>query len=207
MSTCILRTLGLQPYPVVWEAMRAFTQSRNPQTPDELWVVEHPPVYTQGQAGRPEHLIDPQGIPLVQSDRGGQITYHGPGQAIVYVLIDLKRQQLDLKRLLHALEDSVINLLAFYQLQGVRRMGAPGIYVGAAKIAFIGLRIRRGCSYHGISLNIQMDLDPFSRIDPCGYPNLSVTQLSDLGCVDTKEAIIDRWVGYLQQALGYTEVL
>jgi len=204
LSTCILRSLGLQSYPVVWEAMRAFTQSRNPQTPDELWVVEHPPVYTQGQAGRPEHIIHLQDIPLVQSDRGGQITYHGPGQAIVYVLIDLKRQQLDLKRLLHALEDSVIHLLAFYQLQGVRRAGAPGVYVGAAKIAFIGLRIRRGCSYHGISLNVDMDLSPFSRIDPCGYPSLLITQLVNLGCVDSKEVIVDRWVGYLQQALGYT---
>ncbi len=183
--------------------MRAFTQNRTAHTPDEIWMVEHPAVYTQGQAGRAEHIIDLQNIPLVQSDRGGQITYHGPGQAIAYVLIDLKRKQCDLKDLLHALESSVIHLLAHYQIQGSRREGAPGVYVGDAKLAFVGLRIRKGCSYHGISFNIDMDLSPFSCIDPCGYHKLPITQLRDLGCLDAIDVIIDRWVGCLQQALAY----
>ncbi len=205
-ATCILRTLGLQPYSAVWDSMRAFTQNRGPDAADELWVVEHLPVYTQGQAGRAEHVIDPQDMPIVQSDRGGQITYHGPGQVIVYVLVDLKRQGLDLKSLRYALEASVIDLLADYQILASRRIDAPGIYVGDAKIAFIGLRIRRGCSYHGISLNIDMDLSPFSRIDPCGYPNLKVIQLGDLVPGLSKEDVVERWVGYLQRALGYTQL-
>lgn len=179
----IKRLLGFRSYEEVWHAMQDFTDQRNSQTSDELWIVEHPPVYTQGLAGDPQHFHrgqDLSQIPVIKSDRGGQITYHGPGQLVFYPLIDLKRRSMGLKNLLNALEQSVIDLLARYQIQGERCLGAPGVYVGKAKIAFIGLKIRRGCSYHGLSLNVDMDLSPFKGINPCGYPGLLVTQLRDL---------------------------
>lgn len=187
--------------------MRDFTRTRGAHTPDQLWMVEHPAVYTQGLAGRLEHVGDLQEVPLVPSDRGGQITYHGPGQAIAYPLMDLKRRQWTLKHLLHALEQSVIDLLAHYAIRAQRRVGAPGVYVDQAKMAFIGLRIHRHCSYHGISLNIDMDLAPFARIQPCGIPGLKITQLRDLGCQASQAEIVSQWVYYLSSYLDNTSDL
>ena len=177
----ILRRLpGLQDYRATWEAMRAFTLARDSATPDELWLLEHPPVFTLGQAGRPEHLLDPGLIPVIQTDRGGQVTYHGPGQLIAYLLLDLRRAGVGVKRLVQLLEQAAIDLLAARGIIAAARPAAPGVYVDGAKIAALGLRVRQGCSYHGLSLNVAMDLAPFRRINPCGYPGLAVTQLADL---------------------------
>lgn len=173
--------LGRQDYEAVWQNMRRYTDERDSTTPDQLWIVEHPPVFTLGQAGRKKHLIDIGAIPVVQSDRGGQVTYHGPGQIILYLLLDLKRRRLGVRALVTCIEQAVINLLRTLNIEAQTRQDAPGVYVGNAKIASLGLRIRKGCSYHGLALNADMDLEPFSRINPCGYPGLTVTQLADLG--------------------------
>src|ERR1700681_4579637 len=167
------RNLGLVAYEPAWRAMQAFNQARNPQTPDELWLVEHPPVFTLGLAGRREHVLDAGEIPVIRTDRGGQVTYHGPGQAIVYVLLDLRRNRLGVKELVRRIEGGVSGILGEYGVDGARRAGTPGVYVNDAKIAAIGLRIARGCSYHGVALNVDADLAPFARIDPCGYPGLA----------------------------------
>jgi len=159
--------------------MQDFTASRTADTPDELWIVEHPPVYTLGQAGKPEHILRDVGIPLVRIDRGGQVTYHGPGQVVIYLLLDLPRLKIKVRELVTAIEQAVIDLLASHGLTAERRDGAPGVYVGEAKIAALGLRIRNGCSYHGVSLNVDMDLSPFAAINPCGYAGLKVVQTSD----------------------------
>lgn len=200
-----IRDLGVLPYPKSVEAMQAFVNARTPQTPDELWCVEHPATFTQGQAGKEEHLLSLGDIPLVQSDRGGQVTYHGPGQLVIYCLLDLKRLGLTTAQLVRTLEQALIALLADYGVHGLQRPGAPGIYVDDAKIAFIGLRIRRGYSYHGISLNVDMDLEPFSRIHPCGYPDLAVTQLrqfkSDVSIKKVQEDLLCHLVSHL----GYTD--
>lgn len=177
----LVRRLGLADYLPTWQAMRDFTQGRGPGTADEIWLLEHPPVFTQGQAGRPEHLLDARGIPVVAIDRGGQITYHGPGQVVAYVLLDLRRRGYGVKELVQRLEQSVIDLLAGQGIVAERLAGAPGVYVGGAKIAALGLRIRQGCSYHGLSLNVDLDLTPFGAINPCGYPGLRVTRTRDLG--------------------------
>jgi lipoyl(octanoyl) transferase len=161
--------------------MQDFTARRDEDTADELWICEHPPVFTQGMSGKPEHLLRDIGIPVVQIDRGGQITYHGPGQVVVYLLLDLRRRDLKVRELVHAIEQAVIDLLAGYGLAAARRAGAPGVYVGNAKIAALGLRVRHGCSYHGVSLNVDMDLAPYRAINPCGYAGMTVTQLRDLG--------------------------
>lgn len=176
-----LRRLGTADYDATLEAMRRFTDSRDESTPDELWLLQHAPVYTVGIAGRPEHFPENSVIPVKRIDRGGQITYHGPGQAVVYTLIDLARRGLKVRELVHLIEQAVIDLLAAYNVSADRRSGAPGVYVGAAKVAALGLRVRRGCSYHGVALNVDMDLAPFLAIDPCGYPGLAVTQTSALG--------------------------
>jgi len=159
--------------------MQDFTANRTAETPDEIWIVEHPPVYTLGQAGKPEHILRDIGIPIVKIDRGGQVTYHGPGQVVIYLLLDLARLKIKVRELVTAIEQAVIDLLARHGLTAERRDGAPGVYVGEAKIAALGLRIRNGCSYHGISLNVDMDLSPFAAINPCGYAGLMVTQTSD----------------------------
>ena len=177
----VLRELGLRPYTEVWHAMRDYSQRRDHNGDDQLWLLQHPPTYTLGQAGRHEHIHDPGEIPVVQSDRGGQVTYHGPGQAIIYTLIDLPRSGLGVKALVSMLEQSVIELLAGYGIAAGLRDGAPGVYCDGAKIASLGLRVRRGCSYHGIALNVSNELAPFLRIDPCGYPGLAVTRSIDLG--------------------------
>jgi lipoyl(octanoyl) transferase len=176
-----VRRLGLSDYAATWAAMRAFTDCRGPDTQDELWLTEHLPVFTLGQAARREHLLDPCGVPVVQTDRGGQVTYHGPGQIVAYVLLDLRRSGLGVRGLVHLLEAAVIGLLASYGIEAQARPEAPGVYAGGAKIAALGLRVRRGCSYHGLALNVAMDLTPFYRIDPCGYRGLAVTQVADLG--------------------------
>lgn len=172
--------LGLVEYEPTWRAMQAFTEARTPETPDEIWVCEHPPVFTLGQAGKPEHLLHDIGIPVVHIDRGGQITYHGPGQLVVYLLLDLNRHGYKVRELVRRMEQALIDLLAEYEIKAERHEGAPGVYVGAAKIAALGLRIRKGCSYHGLALNVNMDLNPFSAINPCGYAGLAVAQLSAL---------------------------
>ena len=160
--------------------MRRFTDERGPDTADELWLLEHPPIFTLGQAAKPEHVLGPGDIPVLQSDRGGQVTYHGPGQQVAYLLLDLRRVGLGVKRLVQLLEQAVIDLLAGYGIAAVARPDAPGVYVDGAKIASIGLRVRHGCCFHGIALNVDLDLEPFGRINPCGYPGLTVTRLVDL---------------------------
>jgi lipoyl(octanoyl) transferase len=173
--------LGITDYGETWAAMKQFTQQRDRLTTDQLWITGHPPIYTQGLNGRAEHVLDRGDIPLLQVDRGGQVTYHGPGQLVIYCLLDLNRLGLGVKSLVARIEESVIELLDRYHVAAQARAGAPGVYVGEAKIAALGLRIRKGCCYHGLSLNVDMELEPFSRIDPCGYPGLAVTQLRDLG--------------------------
>lgn len=178
-SKLIVRHLGRRPYEPVWQAMRDFTDARDDDTPDELWLVEHAPVFTQGLAGKPEHVLNPGNIPIVQTDRGGQVTYHGPGQVVAYPLIDLKRRELGVRCLVHELEQAVIDLLAGRNLVAERQDGAPGVYLGGAKIASIGLKVRHQRSYHGLAFNVDMDLSPFAMINPCGYAGLAMTQLVD----------------------------
>lgn len=174
-----VRELGLQPYQPIWEEMKQFTTARQADTADELWVLEHLPVYTQGQAGKPHHVINPGNIPLIQSDRGGQITYHGPGQMIAYVLIDLKRRHLGIKTLVCTLEQILIDLLGTYHISAHRESHAPGVYVAQQKIASIGLRVKNNYTYHGIALNVDLDLEPFQGINPCGYENLKMTRIKE----------------------------
>lgn len=176
--------LGRTEYQPTWTAMQAYTDARDATTVDELWVTEHLPVYTQGLNGRPEHLLQSTDIPLVQVDRGGQVTYHGPGQLVIYTLLNLPRRGFGVKGLVARLEASVIELLSTYDIAAAVRAGAPGVYVAEAKIAALGLRIRKGCCYHGLSLNVDMNLTPFQNINPCGFPGLAVTQLRDLGVTD-----------------------
>ena len=188
-----VRHLGLADYEPTWRAMQSFTLARTADTPDELWQVEHPPVYTLGVAARPEHLPRADsGIPVVRTDRGGQITYHGPGQIVIYTLLDLRRRNLGVRALVRRLEQAVIELLGGYRIGANAREDAPGVYVAGAKIAALGLRVRNGCCYHGLSLNVDMDLTPFSAINPCGYPGLEVTQLRNLGVADPAEAIAEK---------------
>jgi lipoyl(octanoyl) transferase len=189
------------PYDHAYAAMRRFTATRNASTADELWLLEHPPVYTVGQAGRLEHLLRETAIPVARVDRGGQITFHGPGQLVAYVLLDLRRRGLTVRRLVAALEQAVIDLLAGYRIEGERRPGAPGVYVGGAKIAALGLRVRNGCSYHGLALNVAMDLAPFRDIDPCGYAGLQVTQLTALGAAASAADVADRLAASIDAAL------
>jgi lipoyl(octanoyl) transferase len=175
-----LSRLGRVDYLDCWHAMQQFTDNRTAETEDALWLVEHPPVFTQGQAGRPEHVLHPGDIPVVQTDRGGQVTYHGPGQLVAYVLVDLRRLKIGVRKLVAALEGAVIDLLAGLEVTAQARPDAPGVYVDGAKIASVGLRVRHGCSYHGIALNLDLDLAPFARINPCGYAGLPMTRLVDL---------------------------
>ena len=176
----LVKRLGRVEYEPTWQAMQSFTASRQPETPDELWIVEHPPVYTLGQAGKPEHVLQDIGIPIVKIDRGGQVTYHGPGQVVIYLLLDLNRLKIKVRELVTAIEQAVIDFLAVYGVTADRLAGAPGVYVGEAKIAALGLKIKNGCSYHGLSLNVDMDLSPFAAINPCGYAGLQVIQTKDL---------------------------
>jgi lipoyl(octanoyl) transferase len=181
LEILILRNLGLQDYEPIWRAMQGFTDRRGPDTADELWLLEHPPVFTLGQAGLAKHVLNPGAIPVIKVDRGGQVTYHGPGQLVAYLLLDLRRAGLGVKRLVHLLEQAVVDLLAGHGIEAEPRPDAPGVYVEGAKIASLGLRVRHGCSFHGLALNVDMDLKPFSCINPCGYPGLAVTRITDLG--------------------------
>lgn len=176
----VLRELGLAEYQPTLDAMRTFTDSRDADTPDELWLLQHPRVFTQGQAGKAEHVLAPGDIPVIQVDRGGQVTYHGPGQWLIYLLVDLRRSQLGVRDLVTLIERSIVQLLAEYDIDSRPRPDAPGVYVEGDKIAALGLRVRRGCSYHGLSLNVDMDLEPFQRINPCGYQGLQVTSMARL---------------------------
>ncbi|HPF59502.1 MAG TPA: lipoyl(octanoyl) transferase LipB [Candidatus Competibacteraceae bacterium] len=203
LKSLLFRRLGHQEYQPVFDAMRAFTEARDADTLDELWQVEHPPVFTQGLAGKAEHLLAPGNIPVIQVDRGGQVTYHGPGQIVIYCLLDVRRLGLSVRGLVTALEQSVIEVLAMHNVTAYARPNAPGVYVEDAKIASLGLRIRQGRSYHGLSLNVDMDLEPFSRINPCGYPGLRVTQLRDLGVALTLEAAAQALLPRLSHNLGY----
>ena len=177
----IVRSLGMADYESTWHAMKQFTGLRTPATRDEIWLLQHPPTYTQGQAGKPEHLLNARQIPVVQIDRGGQITYHGPGQLVAYLLLDLRRWKINVRQLVRLMEQSVINILADYNIAASGRIDAPGVYVGDAKIAALGLKIKHSCCYHGLALNIDMDLTPYDFINPCGYAGLRVTQLKDFG--------------------------
>ena len=176
----LVRHLGVQDYQTIWREMQQFTDLRDENTTDEIWLLEHPPVFTLGLNGKHEHILDAGHIPVIQCDRGGQVTYHGPGQLIVYLLLDLKRRNLGVKQLVNKIEQAIIDLLANTGIKSQRRNKAPGIYISESKIAALGLRVRRGCCYHGLSLNIEMDLEPFTRINPCGFPDLQAIQLKDL---------------------------
>ena len=180
-AAAVLRDLGRRPYEPVWRGMQAFTDARGPDTPDELWLVEHDPVFTLGQAGKDEHVLMPGDIPVLHVDRGGQVTYHGPGQIVAYPLLDLRRLGIGVREYVHRLEQAVIDTLADWNIGGERRDGAPGVYVNGAKIAALGIRVRRGCSFHGLAFNIAMDTEPFRRINPCGYSGLPVVSMLDLG--------------------------
>jgi lipoyl(octanoyl) transferase len=202
-DTLRIRNLNIQDYSTVWRAMRDFTTSRDSDTVDELWLVEHPAVFTLGLNGRECHLRDRGDIPVVHCDRGGQVTYHGLGQAVIYVLIDMRRKALGVRQLVDALELSIVDLLQSYSIGGERQAHAPGVYVQGRKIASLGLRVRRGCSYHGLSLNVAMDLSPFHRIDPCGYPGMEVVDLRSLGVtlpLATAQLALSQ---YLAWRLGY----
>lgn len=180
----VVNNLGVRPYQQVWAAMTDFTNTRTPDTPDQLWLVQHPPVFTQGQAGKAEHLLVPGDIPVVQSDRGGQVTYHGPGQLVAYPLLDLRRLKMGVRDLVTAIEQTIVVTLAYYDIEAFPKPDAPGVYVNhhgrVDKIASLGLRVRRGCSFHGLALNVAMDLSPFLRINPCGYQGLAMTQMQEL---------------------------
>lgn len=197
--------LGREAYQPVWERMRAFTDGRGRDTGDQLWLVEHPPVFTQGQAGKPEHLLLPGDIPVVQTDRGGQVTYHGPGQLVAYPLLDLRRLGFGVRELVTRLEQTLVSLLAGYGIDAYPKPDAPGVYVDGAKIASLGLRVRRGCCFHGLSLNLAMDLEPFGRINPCGYQGLAMTQLADLTAAPPSMAELQaQLVVEFVQKLGYS---
>ena len=184
------------------QKMREFTDARNENTPDELWIVEHTPVYTLGQAGKPEHILNPKNIPVIQTDRGGQVTYHGPGQLVVYLLIDIRRKKMGVRSLVTAIENSIIDLLKKYNITAQAKCDAPGVYVGDDKICSIGLRIRKGCSYHGLAFNINMDISPFLGINPCGYTGLKMVQLKDFGVEKTPFEIAPELVACLNNHLN-----
>ncbi|MBP8198490.1 MAG: lipoyl(octanoyl) transferase LipB [Chromatiaceae bacterium] len=198
----VIRYLGLCDYEASWRAMRDFTDARDATTPDELWLLQHPAIYTLGQAGRLEHLLDAGHIPVLKVDRGGQVTYHGPGQLIAYLLLDLKRASLGVKGLVNLLETAVIEVLATQGILAQARPDAPGVYVEGAKIASLGLRVRHHCSYHGLALNVDLDLEPFTRINPCGYPGLAVTRLVDLGVTTPLDRIAEELAATLAGRLG-----
>jgi lipoyl(octanoyl) transferase len=201
-----IRRLGRQPYEPVWRAMSAFTDNRTPDTRDELWVLEHDPVFTLGQAGKLEHVLAPGEIPVVPVDRGGQVTYHGPGQIVAYPLIDLRRVGVGVRELVHRIEQAIIDTLEHWNIEAVRREGAPGVYVADAKVAALGLRVRRGCSFHGLAFNVNMNLEPFHRINPCGYKGLAVTQVLDLGGPSRLSDVEDVLVGEFCRQFGFEAV-
>lgn len=198
----LVRRLGLVDYQPTFAAMQEFTAQRNADTADELWLLQHPPVFTQGLAGKPEHILQLTPIPIVQTDRGGQVTYHGPGQLVVYLLLQLDRYDTSIRALVRAIEQAVIDLLAEYGINAYGKVDAPGVYVDEAKVASIGLRVKHGCTYHGVSLNIDMDMAPFNWINPCGYANMRMTQLRELGVNDRFEDISERFLAHLHHTIA-----
>lgn len=204
--TLVVRQLGNQDYVSVWQAMQGFTDNRTPETLDELWLVEHPQVFTQGQAGKEEHLLVPANIPVVKADRGGQITYHGPGQQVIYVLVNLRRRKMGIRQLVSLIENSIISALADYKIEAIAKPDAPGVYVNNKKIASLGLRVRKGCSFHGLALNVNMDLSPFLQINPCGYAGLEMTQTSDINGPNNVSEAGDALVKHLATLLDTTEI-
>lgn len=202
----VIRRLGRQDYLPVWQAMHQFTDQRDEQTADEIWLVEHHPVFTQGQAGKAEHLLNPGNIPVVQSDRGGQVTYHGPGQLVAYVLINLRRKKLGVRELVTRIEQLVIDTLKTYHIDSAARPDAPGVYVDGKKICSLGLRIRKGCSFHGLALNVNMDLSPFLDINPCGYQGMEMVQVYDLGGPHNLPEIEQQMIQELVRLFGYQQV-
>ena len=201
----IVRRFGLADYQPVWRAMQDFTDRRDGDTVDELWLVEHPSVFTQGQAGKAEHLLAPGDIPVIQVDRGGQVTYHGPGQIVAYPLVDLKRLGVGVREFVRRIEQAIIDVLALYGVNGERIEGAPGIYVDGDKIASLGLRVRRGCTFHGLAFNVEMDLEPFHRINPCGFQDLKVIRLSDLAALEFGD-VENHLIEAFAKQLGYSDV-
>lgn len=206
MTDLIVRSLGQQPYMETWEAMKAFTANRDATTVDELWCLEHPRVFTQGQAGKAEHILLPGDIPVIQVDRGGQVTYHGPGQLVIYLLIDLSRLKLGVRALVDEIEQAIVRTLAQSEIDAAPRQDAPGVYVNGAKIASLGLRVRRGCSLHGLALNVNMDMEPFSRINPCGYAGMSMCQVSDFEPGTSVYEVERKLVQALVSGLGHQQV-
>jgi len=199
-----VRYLGVVDYLPTLEAMRRLTAERDEHTPDEIWLLQHPQVFTQGQAGKPEHLLAPGDIPVVQVERGGQVTYHGPGQLVAYLMLDLRRLGLGVRELVTAMEQSLVDMLATYGVAAAPKADAPGVYVNGEKIASLGLRVRRGCSFHGLALNVDMDMSPFRRINPCGYAGLTMVQLGDLLETPPRlEEVAQRLEAALRQRLGY----
>ncbi|QDP73634.1 lipoyl(octanoyl) transferase LipB [Legionella israelensis] len=198
-----IKQLGMQPYQAIWQQMKNFTMDRNPFSDDELWLLEHMPVYTQGQAGKAEHILNPQDIPVIQTDRGGQITYHGPGQLVVYVLMDIKRKNIGIRTLVSSLEKILIAVLCHFDIKANIRCGAPGAYVDDKKIASIGLRVKNGCTYHGIALNVNMDLTPFKGINPCGFRQMEMTQISafspDIQMEQVCEQFVKNFINFFEQ--------
>lgn len=202
LPNALLCDLGRQPYEPVWRAMQVFTDHRGVDTADELWLVEHDPVFTLGQTGRIEHVLQPGDIPVIQVDRGGQVTYHGPGQLVLYPLLDLRRVRIGVREYVFRVEQAVIDTLADWNIEAVRRDGAPGVYVAGAKIAALGIRVRRGCTFHGLAFNIDMDLSPFTRINPCGYAGLRVTSMVDLGGPSGLQAVKPALVEHFAAQFG-----
>lgn len=198
MPELLVRSLGLVEYQPTLDAMRDFTAVRDADTADEIWLLQHPPVFTQGQAGKAEHLLAPGDIPVIQAERGGQVTYHGPGQLVAYLMLDLRRRGLGVRELVTLMEQSLVEVLGSFGVQAAPKADAPGVYVDGAKIASLGLRVRRGCSFHGLALNVDMDLQPFQRINPCGYSGMSMTRLSDLV---SDPVTVDEVAQRLEQAL------
>lgn len=201
MSVSVVQFTSLQPYQPIFDRMREFTLQRNETTPDAIWLMQHEPVFTQGQAGKPEHVLAPGDIPVVQSDRGGQVTYHGPGQLMIYTLCDLKRLNMGIKQFVDILQQSIIDLLSLYGIQGHTQCKAPGVYVEGEKICSLGLRVRRGYTYHGLCLNIDSNLEPFTRINPCGFHQLAMTQIKDLHPTVTLETVSQDIIALLQPRL------
>lgn len=200
----VIKHLGLQEYQPVWHAMQKFTDERDAQTPDELWLVEHPPVFTQGLAGKAEHILASGDIPVIQVDRGGQVTYHGPGQIVAYPLINLRRHGIGVKSLVYGIEQAIIDTIGLYDITAKRKDNAPGVYVNGAKMASLGLRIRKACSFHGLAFNIDMDLEPFQRINPCGFSGLEVIQLADMASDVNLATVEQQLIAAFCQQLNFT---
>lgn len=201
-----IRYLGLQPYLETWQKMQEFTEQRNESTVDEIWLVEHPAVFTQGRAGKAEHLLQQTGIPVIQSDRGGQITYHAPGQLVAYLLINIRRKDFNIRTLVSIIEEGIISLLADYKVSASAKADAPGVYVSGRKIASLGLKIRKGCSFHGLALNVDMDLSPFLQINPCGYAGLEMTQCKDEGIGLSVSELAPLLIEKLNKQLSYSQI-